>query len=410
MFSNSAAYKAGDEMETEMGFIKFLNSTIVQTRALAIHYYHGASPAHDILFQNLVVEKVASQVSAASDVKNIQFEIESDPSGSTSPVGSVQSVSVVDVKYLDDSGAGRSVIYGCGPTESGSTYCGGQSSQVNMSVTLRNVTFGSGLVTAATPIYTNQNAAVQYQTASTIPLGTITAVVNGGSFVPPIAGGSFVTIMGQNLAAQTAGWDSAISSAGTLPAALKGVGVRIDNKDCYVAYVSPGQLNLVTPADTTAGLVPVEVTTPGGILTTAVEMEPAAPGWFAYPLNTSLYAVAFFANQSVMVARTGALSSPSRPAKPGDYLELFATGLGATTPPYPNGQVLTTAYPVADLSQIGVTVGGVPAPVSFAGMTYAGVYQVNIQVPNGIADGDQPVVLSILGETTQSNALLTFQH
>jgi uncharacterized protein (TIGR03437 family) len=40
-------------------------------------------------------------------------------------------------------------------------------------------------------------------------------------------------------------------------------------------------------------------------------------------------------------------------------------------------------------------------------MTYAGLYQVNIQVPGAIADGDQPVTLTILGESTQSNALLT---
>jgi len=49
--------------------------------------------------------------------------------------------------------------------------------------------------------------------------------------------------------------------------------------------------------------------------------------------------------------------------------------------PYPVGQVLTQPYPLADLSQVQVTVDNLPAVVQFAGMTFAGVFQVNIQVP-----------------------------
>jgi uncharacterized protein (TIGR03437 family) len=98
----------------------------------------------------------------------------------------------------------------------------------------------------------------------------------------------------------------------------------------------------------------------------------------------------------------------SRPAKAGDYILLFATGLGQTNPPYPVGQVLTAAYPVPDLSKVSVLIGGQPALVQFAGMTYAGVFQVNIQVPSGIPAGDQPIVLGIAGQASPPAVYLTF--
>jgi hypothetical protein len=67
--------------------------------------------------------------------------------------------------------------------------------------------------------------------------------------------------------------------------------------------------------------------------------------------------------------------------------------LGQTKPTYPVGQVLNTAYPIADLSQVRVMVGGQPATALFAGVTFAGVFQVNIEVPAGITTGDLPVTL-----------------
>jgi uncharacterized protein (TIGR03437 family) len=78
--------------------------------------------------------------------------------------------------------------------------------------------------------------------------------------------------------------------------------------------------------------------------------------------------------------------------------------------PYPVGQVLTQPYPVADLSQVQVTVDNLPAVVQFAGMTFAGVFQVNIRVPQLARVGDLPVVMTVDGQSTPANVLLNFQR
>lgn len=98
----------------------------------------------------------------------------------------------------------------------------------------------------------------------------------------------------------------------------------------------------------------------------------------------------------------------SRPAQVGNFVQLFATGLGPTNPPYPVGQTLNAAYPVQDLSQVSVLIDGIPTNVLFAGLTYPGVFQINIQVPDGVPAGDHPVILQVGGQPSQANVYLTF--
>ena len=55
-----------------------------------------------------------------------------------------------------------------------------------------------------------------------------------------------------------------------------------------------------------------------------------------------------------------------------------------------------------------VLIGGIPSTVLYAGLTYLGVFQIDIQVPNGIASGDQPITLQLAGQASQGNVFLTF--
>src|ERR1035437_8178345 len=105
-------------------------------------------------------------------------------------------------------------------------------------------------------LYINQPG----QGASIASLAAIAdgGVVNAASYDPLIAPGSFVTIYGQNLADAAASWDSAITDGKTLPTSLGGVQVQINGRKAFVDYVSPGQVNVLAPADNTTGLVDVE--------------------------------------------------------------------------------------------------------------------------------------------------------
>jgi uncharacterized protein (TIGR03437 family) len=68
--------------------------------------------------------------------------------------------------------------------------------------------------------------------------------------------------------------------------------------------------------------------------------------------------------------------------------------------------VLTEAYP-ADLSVFSATIGAKTAVVLFAGLVGAGVFLINVQVPAGVAGGDQPVIITVNHVPTQANVMLT---
>jgi uncharacterized protein (TIGR03437 family) len=95
----------------------------------------------------------------------------------------------------------------------------------------------------------------------------------------------------------------------------------------------------------------------------------------------------------------------ANPARIGDILEIFATGLGATDPPVASGAAgpasSTVTHPVR------VTLGGVDAPVLYQGLApgFVALYQVNITVPAGVTPGDA-VPLVIIQNGVTSNAAL----
>jgi len=55
-------------------------------------------------------------------------------------------------------------------------------------------------------------------------------------------------------------------------------------------------------------------------------------------------------------------------------------------------------------------IGGQLAAVSFAGIVGAGLYQFNVTIPSGLADGDAAVVATDTGVTTQSGLYIAIQN
>jgi hypothetical protein len=122
-------------------------------------------------------------------------------------------------------------------------------------------------------------------------------VVNAASFSAVVAPGTFATIFGNGLAATTRTWTSADFVNGNLPVLLDGVSVKINGKAAYPYYVSPSQIDVIAPADSTSGSVPVVVTNNGVAgATSTVQLQAAAPAFF----SVGKYVIATHANGSLV--------------------------------------------------------------------------------------------------------------
>ena len=229
----------------------------------------------------------------------------------------------------------------------------------------------------------------------------IASVVNAASFTGSIASGAWVSIFGQNLASTTRIWGAGDFPGGKLPTSLAGVSVTIDGKPAYVYYISPTQVNVLAPVDSITGPVSVQVTTSTGQSTAfTVQKTAAAPAFFQFDPQGRKYIAAEFADYSLVgPAGLFGTAAVTRPAKSGEVVLLYATGLGATSPAYPDGQILTAAYPLAVPAS--VIVGGVHAVVQFAGLIAPGLYQLNVQLP-ALPNGDTSVVIDLGGGVTSA--------
>jgi uncharacterized protein (TIGR03437 family) len=102
----------------------------------------------------------------------------------------------------------------------------------------------------------------------------------------------------------------------------------------------------------------------------------------------------------------------AQPPRVGDFVQIFVTGLGRATPNGdPAGKPLATGVIAPEngnplyktVETPTVLIGGVPATVQFSGIApgYAGLYQINAQIPAGVQPGDEvPVQVSMPGSVT----------
>jgi uncharacterized protein (TIGR03437 family) len=259
---------------------------------------------------------------------------------------------------------------------------------------------------------TGDHIYTQRYTLTPAPLNTtsITGVVNAASFQPGITAGSWVTIQGSNLANSARTWTSNEIVNGALPKQLDGVSVTIDGNPAAVYYISPTQLNVQAPDDTATGPVIVVVTNNGAVSPPATAtLQPASPAFFPWPGH---YAVATRPDYSLVAPANLFAGATTIPAKPGEVIILWGTGFGTTNPPVPAGQEAPSGQVAFVVNLPTVSIGNVPAQVIGAALTPgdAGVYQIAVQVPSGLANGDQPLVVQVVGFQSPAGVLLNVQN
>ncbi len=237
------------------------------------------------------------------------------------------------------------------------------------------------------------------QNAGKLP--QITSITNAASFASNFAPNGFFTIFGSNFTTLVGPWDKFIQGS-ALPVSIRNLRVRVNDQDAFIYYFSPGQLNVLAPPGAYSGNVEVQVTNGLGSSTQVAAVNRVSPGWFAYTLGQKKFPAAHYAGSTTYVAAPGALAGvQSRPCRAGDAITLYATGLGATNPATPAGQVLPVVFPIDNPNRLRIVLGGQTANILFAGMTYAGVFQINITIPTGIASGDLPLRLEADGVPAQ---------
>jgi uncharacterized protein (TIGR03437 family) len=172
-----------------------------------------------------------------------------------------------------------------------------------------------------------------------------------------------------------------------------------------VYYISPTQVNILTPPDAMAGSVQVQVTnngTAGAQFAAAAQAE--SPSFFVF--NGGPYVAATHVS-GTLLGPTSLYPGSSTPAKPGETVVLYANGFGQTSTAVVSGAV-TQSGTLSPLPVI--KIGGVAATVSFAGLVAPGQFQFNVVVPASLANGDQSITAAYGGLATQAGTLITVQQ
>jgi len=235
----------------------------------------------------------------------------------------------------------------------------------------------------------------------------ISQITHDGDFQPGISPNGWVVIKGSGLAANTRVWEGKDFNGNQLPTTLDGSSVKINGKDAFVYFISPIQINALAPVDTATGSVNVQVTYNGATSDIATTpMQTRTPAFFLF--NSDKYIAARHANFDVL-GPTSLFPGLTTPARPGETVLLFASGFGPTNPAIVNGRLLTAP---ANLTEpVTVRIGGTSnITPSFAGLSATGLYQINVAVPADAPNGDVPVVATIGGVSTQSNAFISVQR
>ncbi len=244
--------------------------------------------------------------------------------------------------------------------------------------------------------------------APTILSGGVNPLNSSATTIQP---GAWTQIFGTNLASALTLWK------GDFATTLGGTTVSVNGKPASLYFVSPTQINFQAPNDTATGSVPVVVTTPNGTATSTVTLGTVGPSFLLLD-NKHVTGIILRSNGSGayggggydIIGPTGSsLGFGTVAAKAGDVVELYAVGFGPTNPVMPSGQALAAGQFGTATSPITILINNKPVTPSFAGITLAGLYQINLTIPSGLGTGDVPIVGSVAGVQTPSGFVISLQ-
>jgi uncharacterized protein (TIGR03437 family) len=237
------------------------------------------------------------------------------------------------------------------------------------------------------------------------PVTSITNVSAASFLQEPLAPESIATAFGAELASGAASPTSL-----PLPTDLNGTVVTVTDsagkaRQSPLFFVSPAQVNYEIPAGTATGIAQVVIASPKGKSSASVEIASFAPAFF------QMNAAGLAAGSALLVSADGkqtpenifeveggnVVASPINLGTAGEqcYLTLYATGVRNAS----------------SLAAVAVIIGGVSAPVKYAGPqgAFVGLDQVNVLIPSSLAGMGQVDVLMSVDGVDSPPVVITIQ-
>jgi uncharacterized protein (TIGR03437 family) len=218
-------------------------------------------------------------------------------------------------------------------------------------------------------------------------------IVSAASYAPnqPLAPGSFAAIFGSNLS-------SGLSVSTQLPlnVQLGGTSVLLAGEQVPLLFASNQQVNVVLPYDLPVNSTQQLIVTMGTAISIPqpVVIASAQPAVFSQDGSGSGAAII------TAYQPDGTPLPADSPITAGDVITIYASGLGAVSPPVPAGSPAPASPLSMTTNPVMVTVGGMQAQVLFAGLApmFAQLYQVNFIVPAGVPSGNAVILLAAGGQ------------
>jgi uncharacterized protein (TIGR03437 family) len=231
----------------------------------------------------------------------------------------------------------------------------------------------------------------------TVPAIAISAVMNAASYsAASVSPGEIVVIKGSGI-----GPDAPVAGAfdqnSRLTPQVAGVRVLFDGLAAPLLYVTRTQVSAIVPYALDGHVTTQVAVEYQGVASQALTLKvsDAVPGIFS--------ADASGVGQAAMLNEDGSPNAPGNPAAPGSIVVLFATGEGQTAPGGVDGQMANGILPKSRLP-VSVTVAGQAAEILYQGAAageVAGLMQVNLRLPLGVASGNAAIALQVGSFTSQ---------